>query len=153
MKKIVFLITLCSVFHSYGQVKIINNPNPEKMDSLDNLYQTLITDTFPGINQRVVPEYSRVLEKLEEHLTANDFYWDNNYKIYARFYADRKGNIETFLYQFSEESISDSREKELNRLLKSYFLENKFDLEKAVAIPFSVEGCTSFKATKAETKN
>lgn len=153
MKKLFIFLFCFSLFSAYGQVKIIDNPNPEKMDSLDNLYQTLITDTFPGLTQKVVPEYSRVLQELRDYLTTNDFYWDKNYKIYARFYADTKGDIETFLYQFSEDSISDSKEKELNRLLKKYFAENKFDLEGEVSLAFSVGGCTSFRETKPETKN
>ena len=151
MKKIVFLITLCSVFHSYGQTIIYNSTS--KMDSLDAIYTPLVTDTFPGLNQQAVPEYSKLLKGLGKHLSSNDFYWENDCKIYTKFHSNTNGEIDLFIYRFLGFSLSEEKENEFNRLLKSYFVENKFDVEKSVAVSFSMGGCNSFKATKKETKN
>jgi hypothetical protein len=148
MKKLLTFLFCFSLFSSYGQTVIYNSTS--KMDSLDNIYQALVTDTFPGLTQKVVPEYSKLLKGLRKHLSTNDFYWESDYEIYARFFANAEGNVEIFLCRFLGSSISDAKEKEFNGLLKSYFSENKFDLDGTVSMPFSVGGCTSFKATKKE---
>ncbi len=153
MKKLVFLIAVCSVFHSYGQTIIYNSTS--KMDSLDNIYQALVTDTFPGLTQKVVPEYSKLLKGLGKHLSNNNFYWDNDCKIYTKFHSNTEGKIDVFMYRFLGFSLSEEKEQEFNHLLKSYFSENEFDLEKPTSVPFSMGGCNSFRAPKkeSETKN
>ena len=150
MKKLVFLIALCSVFHSYGQTTIYNSTS--KMDSLDNIYQALATDTFPGLTQKCYPEYSKLVKGLGTHLSANDFYWENDCKIYTKFHSNTEGEIDLFMYRLLGFSLSEEKEERFNQLLTSYFSENIFDLEKSASVPFSMGGCNSFRAPKKETE-
>ena len=125
------------------------------MDSLDNLYQILITDTFPGLTQKVIPEYSKLLKGLGKHLSAHEFYWEKDCQIYIRFYSNTKGNVDIFMYQFIRFSIAPEAEEKFKYLVQTYFLENKFNLEQTASTSFSLGGCNSFRAPKeeSETKN
>lgn len=151
MRISLLLIVLCSAFLSYGQTTIYNDIS--KMDSLDVIYTPLTTDTFPGLNQKCYSEYAKLLKGLGKHLTSNDFYWENDCKIYTKFLSNNEGEIIVFMYHFLGFSLPEEKEEKFNQLITYYFAENKFNLEEAASVPFSMGGCNTFTATKPETKN
>jgi hypothetical protein len=148
MKRLLIFLFCFSLFSSYGQTVIYNSTS--KMDSLDNIYQALVTDTFPGLTQKCHPEYSKLLKGLGKHLSANDFYWENDCKIYTKFHSNTDGEIDLFMFRFLGFSLSEEKEEKFNQLLTSYFTDNIFELAESASVPFSMGGCNSFKATKKE---
>ena len=151
MKKLIAFILCFVAFTTFGQTLILSNG--DSSDSLDIVYTPHIADAFPGISQKAYPEYAKILKGLGKHLSANEFYWENDCKIYTKFHFNTNGEVVIFRYNLLGFSLSEKKETEFNRLLKSYFAENKFDLEKPSTIPFSMGGCNSFLATKKRIRN
>jgi hypothetical protein len=151
MKKLLTLLLCFVAFTTFGQTLIFNND--DSSNSLDIVYTTHIADTFTGLTQKAYPEYAKILKGLGKHLSNNEFYWENDCKIYNKFHFNTNGEVVIFRYNLLGFSLSEEKEQEFNRLLKSYFAGNKFDLEKPSAIPFSMGGCNSFLATKKRIRN
>jgi len=135
-KKLFFFIVCLSTIHSYGQITIYNNLN--KLDSLTLTYQVLTTDNFPGTDQEYYPEYSKILKGIGKHLSENDFYWEEERKIYCHFYFSTKGEADVFIYKLLRFYLSPEKEARFNILLSSYFAKHNIILEKESSTAFSM---------------
>ena len=136
---LLFLFPITLVFNSYGQ-KAMSFKKAEmqgrSFQHLDSLYKSAIHSNvnlavFKSQEEQaeLQKSYTGLFKELGAFLKLNCFEWAKPTRCFNRLYFNPKGEIDYFLYNFSENQIVPEKEKEFERLLNLFVKDYKFPLK------------------------
>ena len=139
--KLIFCLAfllVCSL-NLFGQHKALSFQEAEKigipMWHLDSLYKSAVhTDVKLAVfkteegQAKLIKAYTQLLQDLGRFLKDNNFKWEGPTKGFNRIYLNANGKIDYFLYNFSKDQLSSTKEKEFYRLLNLFVKDYQFAL-------------------------
>ena len=120
---------------TFEQAKLQGNP----YEKLDTLYKSAVhSDVNLAVfkseaeQEKLSAAYGKLLQDLGTFLRTHNFAWEKPQRCFNRIYINKNGTVDYFLYQFSankekpEESISEAKRAEFERLLNLFVKEYRF---------------------------
>ncbi|WP_257670017.1 hypothetical protein [Parapedobacter tibetensis] len=144
---IAFIILNISLFpFLQAQTKVISfakgKANGLSMTDLDARYKSAVhTDTSLAVfkteeeQAKFIEAYQSFVKEIGLYLSGKGFEWKNPTRIFNRFYVDKHGNVEYYVYNFLSSQIDESTAQTFETLMKSFFKDHKFGI--TAQIPFA----------------
>ena len=103
------------------------------MEDLENRYKSAIhTDTSLAVfkteeeQAKFIEAYQSFVKEIGLYLGENGFEWKNPTRIFNRFYVDKQGNVEYYVYNFLANQIDEPTVQTFETLMKGFFEDHTF---------------------------
>ncbi|QHL88692.1 hypothetical protein GU926_15155 [Nibribacter ruber] len=141
MRKLVLLfICLCTFSVGHAQKVVSSFKEAEgtaySMQSLDARYKSAIHEdstqaVFTGqAQQQHITAYRQLLQNLGKYLVQNNFSWDKPTRCFNRFYFNKDGSIDYYLFNFQD--VDAQKLAEFQRLMTQFIQSNKIAMQAPV---------------------
>lgn len=139
-KLLLLIICLCTLTVANAQKVVSSFKEAEgtaySMQSLDARYKSAIHEdsrqaVFIGqAQQQHIAAYQQLLQNLGKYLAQNNFSWGKPTRCFNRFYFNKDGSIDYYLYNFQD--VDTQKLAEFQRLMSQFIQSNRIAMQAPV---------------------